>query len=401
MRKIHRQRRPESRTNIQITAGGRGLLLATAFILFACMIIPAFGVLSSLLALELGTLLIGFSFRPRIDVEARIPDQAFAGENATIQYRLCNRSRSRAFHMHVELSHLPNTIKAVGPAPFVTCLRPGESITVTSEIRPSRRGSYALGIPLCRSTFPFRLFSFNACGDTPVALTVLPAFYPLHLSSDFTHIHADAFRPTYSFYQGTCPEYAGNRPFVSGDSPRKIDSRAWARLTVPVIKEYHNDIEHRTALLLDGGDAPDLTPDTMEAAVSLCASIAFSLDDHFLIDLLAIGPSITDLRDVPRHHRVTQIHHDLACAPEQLASLEADVLGARDFQQLSNLIIICLNARPSLHDLCTEAALAGCRCTMVVVDDPPDGQAERDSTWAGPVYHVSARGIHTREVTRL
>ena len=50
---------------------------------------------------------------------------------------------------------------------------------------------------------------------------------------------------------GESPEYIGNRDYRPGDSLRRIDPRAWARLATPIVREYSEEYYCRIALVLD------------------------------------------------------------------------------------------------------------------------------------------------------
>ena len=141
----------------------------------------------------------------------------------------------------------------------------------------------------------FELFSFGRSRDEQENLIVLPSFSLLRILPRHQNPQARSDSSIFAGRRGAFPEYAGNRPFMPGDSRRKIDARAWARLAVPATKEYHENLDNYTALVLDTGVSKALSPlksyesKELEAAVSLCASVAFTINDDCLIDLLLAG----------------------------------------------------------------------------------------------------------------
>ena len=79
-----------ARSNVKVrssmTEAGRTLLLGTLFFFLTAAVIPAFGVLSALVAVLLTAWLVGFVVRPRVCVEGDVPDSIVAGHR--VQLRL-------------------------------------------------------------------------------------------------------------------------------------------------------------------------------------------------------------------------------------------------------------------------------------------------------------------------
>ena len=148
---------------------------------------------------------------------------------------------------------------------MVPSLAPGETAEVTIMIRPCRRGRYRIKQPICQSSFPFNVFSFGVSRRRDQTLTVLPAFYRLPIAFGRRRRHVHSGGAGFAGRREVSPEYAGNRPFLPGDSPRRIDVRAWARLSVPATKEYHNNLDSYTALILDTRIPKSLQPSSANA----------------------------------------------------------------------------------------------------------------------------------------
>jgi uncharacterized protein (DUF58 family) len=86
---------------------------------------------------------------------------------------------------------------------------------------------------------------------------------------------------------GDAEEFVGLREYRSGDSPRRIHWKAWARTGRPVIKEYQDEFFVRHALILDtfvGGDDRGF-----ETAVSVAAShVVAPRSGEALLDLMFV-----------------------------------------------------------------------------------------------------------------
>ena len=107
-------------------------------------------------------------------------------------------------------------------------------------------------LPVCESSFPFNLFRFGVLRDgrrKPDRAAGVLLAADLSLPYVSRHVNASSLRPAGRV--GTSPEYIGNRPFMPGDSPRRIDVRAWARLAAPATKEYDDDLDDYAAFVLD------------------------------------------------------------------------------------------------------------------------------------------------------
>jgi len=425
--------RTEGRLRIGATFAGKVVLRGIAFVALAALIVPAFGVLSAMVWVVLMALVVGFVLRPKIQLSGNLPDRVVVGQTVQLKYVLKNVARLPAYNLCLRFAPkgvpkpgaMPEAIEQVGNGGMILRLGPGETAEVTVAIRPRRRGCYRIKQPICQSSFPFNLFNFGMSRDDEEILIVLPAFsllqMPLRCISRYVHAGGSRFTGR----TGVFLEYAGNRPFLQGDSPRDIDARAWARLSVPATKEFHDDFDNLTALVLDtaipeviSGSAPleagvhflrksagrllaesgriaGLTESRsnevnavvrsipvgrsrrslsnevkeLDAAVSLCASVAFTINNDCLIDFLLAGPELHQLTTCPRMVRLDKIHEILAgVEPSRGYSLEqiASKLANR-FYEISEVVFILLKLDSSYRQLLELAEGAGCHCTVLLI----------------------------------
>jgi hypothetical protein len=86
---------------------------------------------------------------------------------------------------------------------------------------------------------------------------------------------------------GDAEEFVSLRDYRSGDTPRRIHWKAWARTGKPVVKEYQDEFFVRHALLLD--TFPEGDTAAFEAAVSLAASLVMApRSNESLLDLMFV-----------------------------------------------------------------------------------------------------------------
>ena len=402
--------RTDATMRLSLTDAGRMLLLGTVLFFFTAAVIPAFGVLTALLSVLITALVVGFVLRPRVRVTATVPDSVVVGQSVQLRYTLENTARVPAYDLHLRFETLPQKIEQVGQIAIVPHLASGQATDVTVTIRPQRRGYYNLPSPMCQSSFPFNLLSFGRSHRAEQTLTVLPVFHQIQCPIRRLSRHVRTGGTGFAGRAEVSPEYAGNRPFLPGDSPRRIDTRAWARLSVPATKEYHNDSDSRAALVLDtrvparrrpsnGDDIPAL-----EAAVSLTASIAFSINQNCLVDLLLAGPQLHEYASWLRGPRLHKIHEVLAgVQPAEGYALDDAIaaLGGR-FYDVAEAIFILLKWDRTYTQLLEVAARAGCHSTVILIDAPAAAPAEPDDVnWADVVKTVSSDDILTGRIGRL
>lgn len=416
-------RKTKGRLRFGLTDAGKVVLRGTVFVTLAALIVPAFGVLSALVSVVLMALLVGFVLRPKIQVSGTLPDRVVVGQRARLRYVLKNVARLPAYNLCMRLT-LPEAIEQVGDGHVVSRLGPGDTTEVTVEIRPRRRGYYRIKQPICQSSFPFNLFSFGTSHDDEETLIVLPAFSRLQIPLRRLSRHVSGGSARLAGSTGVFPEYVGNRPFLPGDSPRNIDARAWARLSVPATKEYHNDFDNYTALVLDTGVPEVLRKESLglsrsgpneskelEAAVSLCASVAFTINNDCLIDILLTGPELHQFTAWPRMVRLDKIHEILAgVEPSKGYSLEqiSPKLASR-FYEISEVVFILLSwdkayrqSTGGLTALLEMAGKAGCHCTVLMIGQSSRMNMDEDNvSWAENVQFLSPDDILTGQIKRL
>lgn len=377
--------RTDGRLCLNLTNAGKVVLQGTVFVALGALIVPAFGVLSALVSVVSMALLVGFILRPKIRISGNLPDRVISGQTIKLRYIIKNIGRLPSYNLCVRFRDLPETFEQAEDEHVISQLRPGESAEVFVSIRPKRRGHYQIKQPVCQSSFPFNFFRIGTSFNCAENLIVLPPFFriqiPMKQLSRCVHHRGEKLAGR----MGGSLEYAGNRPFIAGDSPRKIDSRAWARLSVPATKEYLDDFDNYTGLILDTRLYEVFTRSIsneskeLEAAISLCASVAFSVNNSCLIDFLLAGPELYQLTDLPRMVRLDKIHEILAgIEPSKNYSLEQKMpIFANRFYEMSSVIFILLNWNESYIKLYELAGRAGCHGKVFLIKPSDEIKTDR------------------------
>ena len=402
-------RRTDGRLRLGLTDAGKVVLRGTGFVALAALIVPAFGVLSALVSVVLMALLVGFVLRPKIHVSGNLPDRIIVGQTVRLRYVLKNVSHLPTYNLCARFYALPEAIEQVGDGHMVSRLGPGDTTEVTVAIRPGRRGYYRIKQPILQSGFTFNLFSVGTSRNDEEDLIVLPAFSPLQIPMRYLGRHVSSTGARLTGQAGAFLEYAGNRPFSPGDSPRRIDARAWARLSVPATKEYHDDFDKYSALILDTSVPEVLWSMSneireLEAAISLCASVAFTINNNCLIDFLLAGADLHQFTAWPRKVRLDRIHEILAGVEpskgyflEQMTPILAD-----QFYQISEVVFILLSWNKAYRQLLELADQAGCHSTVLLIGGSSGLSVEEENVnWAGNVQFLSPDEILTGQIKRL
>jgi len=175
-----------------------------------------------------------------------------------------------------------------GEAPLPT-LAPGRGETLRLTLLPRRRGRISLaGFTLGR-TDPLGLVKGLAHVAAPAKVIALPRRYRLPKLALPGSRKFQQGGVTLSASVGDSEEFLALRDYRPGDPLQRVHWKSFARLGVPIVKEYQDEFFERHALILDtarlqGEDA------VFEEAVALAASFVYTIDTlECLLDLLFVG----------------------------------------------------------------------------------------------------------------
>lgn len=364
----------------QVTELGRAVLMGTILFFLACLIVPAFGVLSALISLNLIALIVGYIYRPRLSITVSYPRRVMAGESLCLRYVITNLSPISAYNLTIGFDPLPAGLRLLDKNKTISVLRPDEGIEVLIHVTTERRGRYLLPAPVCYSSFPLNLLQFSVPYAHEQPLLVIPFFHQLDIERFFTEATLLNDESKSGMISGLCPEYIGNRPFIPGDSRRQIDYRAWARLATPAVKEFHEAFQSRVAFVLDTAVSliqrqAYLGPIMeLEAAVSLCASLAYSLDKDCQIDWLITADTSESLYREAHVKRCDLIHDILMdVQPSEKPPPQERMRALMDrFMGMSEVFFILLHWTPDYQKWIQMAQRAGCHVEVIVIQTDKD-----------------------------
>lgn len=363
------------------TTGGKALIagFSLTFLIGAVSVdVPIYQIFVALLALILVTSAVGSCFRwGRLEITGGFPEKATVGETITAQFTIRNIGQLPIFDLSAGCFLPPRNWEVHKTSLMVPHLGQQQTVVIPVSLTPLCRGPYQLPPVRVFTTFPFNLNrnQIGKCRGSQVL--VLPKFHPI------TAIRLDIgnrYQPggiSLTSNIGESPEYIGNREYQSGDSPRRIDFRSWARLARPVVKEYQEEYYCRIALVLDTfvpsrRMAPRAGFPDFEAAVSLSASVADALArGEYIIDLFAAGPELHIFRAGRHTAHLENVLEILACVG-RCPTNPFDTLGPaliNELAQISTVVCVLLDWDEQRRRLVQAAREAGCHVKVMVVRD--------------------------------
>lgn len=289
-------------------------------------------------------------------------------------------------------------------------LGPGESNTVTTQLRPLRRGDQRCAAVTVRCIGPLGLAGRQRSINVAGAVRVLPPFLSRkHLPARLARLREiDGMLPVLVRGQGT--EFDSLREYVVGDDVRSIDWRATARRSDVVVRTWRPERDRRVLIVLDTGrtSAGRVGVDPTSGDPSGWPRLDWSLDAALL--LAALAARAGDHVDFLAHDRVTRAavfgagRTDLlarlveAMAPLEPALVESDAAGmvAAILRRVRRraLVVILTDLNPSALDegLLPVLAQLTTRHQVVVaaVSDPRIDELAAGRADAAEVYDAAA-----------
>lgn len=240
----------------------------------------------------------------RLVVERRHPPVLEVGHDATITWVLRSESRRR-LHVHAADEIAPSL--HAGSRRFDVTVPAGDSVRISTTIRPSRRGRFELGHLTVRIDGRLGLGSRQRSVPLQTVLRVHPAF-PSREEAEIRirrgRILEVGLRSARGLGGGT--EFEQLREYGPDDEFRRIDWTATARTGKPIVRTYRAERNQSVIVMLDNGrimagrvaDVPRVEH-AMDAALMLTA-VTTRLGDR--CGLVAFDRRVRSVVPPGRHH---------------------------------------------------------------------------------------------------
>lgn len=402
----------------KLTPLGQYIFLGLLFAVFssvASIQIPVFHIACGLIALFAVAWLAGIVWRPVVEIELSIPEKTTAGQTLRGCMRLKNLGFPRARAL-VVVAKGPTLVglEISSPATLEEADR-GNVARLEFSLRPSQRGLYRLPEFLPCTVFPFDLMRTplriaRRKGLAPTALLALPRFHALSAVDIPIGRRYQPGGIALTSDVGESPEFIGNRDYRPGDPLRRLDSRSWARLARPVVREFQEEYYSRVALVLDTYVAKKRKASQtgfpeLEAAVSMAAAIADAMarGEH-IIDLFAAGPELYVFRS-GRHtahfENVLEILAGVDACQDNPFERVTPAL-AEELTRISAVICVVLDWDEARENMVRTAAEAGCavKCLLIREAEPSNDFASADK-WAESVHQLTPEQVRRGALERI
>lgn len=133
-------------------------------------------------------------------------------------------------------------------------LAPGREIALDYAVSPTGRGQFVFAGCQVRLHSPWRLWTQRRVAGESTTIRVYPNFAPLaEMAGLSVEVASRSVGARLQRRRGDGTEFQELRDYRIGDSLRKIDWKATARIGRPISREYRDERNQQVVLLLDGG----------------------------------------------------------------------------------------------------------------------------------------------------
>jgi uncharacterized protein (DUF58 family) len=221
----------------------------------------------------------------RVGVSVRFPNHIFAGESATFDLTVTNRSRLLpAFSLTVAMSEggggqASPKAKEVATNPTELVYLPIVPARASASARIERgfpkRGVYPIKGFIVHSRFPFGFIEQRRRLEASGEIVVYPAPLPL---DEFGHAQPPLLGRVESRAKGSGSDLYAIRQYISSDHRRQIDWKATAKTSQVMVREFTRDDDWRVTIMFDArvekesSSAPEFD-EKFERGVTLAASL--------------------------------------------------------------------------------------------------------------------------------
>lgn len=270
---------------------GRAGLVALLGVVVVGLVLPSWTGVGLLAALVVGAALLDLALAGsvrRLSFDRTGATTVRLGEQADVTLAVTNPGRRR---VRGSLRDAWPPSAGAGQTRHRITIPAGERRTVTTRLRPTRRGDRHAYRVTVRSLGPLGIAARQGSHEVPWAVRALPPFLSRrHLPSRLARlIQLDGRQAALIRGQGT--EFDSLREYVIGDDVRSIDWRATARAADVMVRTWRPERDRHVVIVLDTGrtsagrvgSAPRLDAG-MDAAL-LLAALASRAGDR--VDLIA------------------------------------------------------------------------------------------------------------------
>jgi uncharacterized protein (DUF58 family) len=339
-------------------------------------------------------------FRCDVSVRRRLPRYASDGDPLSYVVEVKNHSRrvQRGLLLQEQVRTSPLAVtgddgRLAGYTNWVTAVRrhagahprpvpipdlpPGGRVEVPIEWRPLRRGYVRLAG--CTVLRPDAMGLFHARKRIGLreSLLVLPKRHPVNWTAWTGALRDKPGGLSQTASTSGAEEFAALREYRPGDPLRHIDWKGWARLGVPIVKEFFETCFVRQALILDTWLPAGAPTARFEAAVSVAASFVAGGPALMrgALDLIFVGTCVHRVSAGTGVGSLDGVLEALACVeaqPHESFAMLEDCIDARA-GELSACVCVLLAWDDERRALVSKLRRAGVPVLVLLMDDGDAG----------------------------
>jgi uncharacterized protein (DUF58 family) len=310
-----------------------------------------------------------------VKLSLHVPRRVAVGDEVAFTVRFKNSSHHEHQSIRISGPLLPWDGKYLTRKMALRSLPPGETCDVPVRARFIARGEHHLDPFVAAALVPLGLSEGPILISKGVRFLVVPKIAPVRRLRTPMVQRYQPGGVTLASRTGESMELLGLRPYRPGDPVRDIHAKTWARLGVPVVREYQQEYFTRIGVVVDT-DIRVADEARMEAALSLAAGVVAHLSrGEALIDLLVVGQEIHQLTLGRSLGFLDQALDLLACVGPG-PKLDPDLLGKRlapHLAQLSSVVLISLAWDEPRQTLADRIRSGGVACRVLLVTRNEDG----------------------------
>jgi uncharacterized protein (DUF58 family) len=252
-------------------------------------------------ALLVSVQILSRRFRLRgVSLQVDVPRRISVGEQVTFGISVVNDSEEEHQSLRIHTPFLPWDGVWISRPEGISALHPHSMVRRTSIATFSARGAHHLDMFHATVLLPMGLSNGPAIHSRGVRILVVPRIASI---KGIDLPLSQRYQPggvALASITGESRELLGVRPYRPGDPVRDLHAPSWARVGVPVVREYRQEYFTRIGIVVDT-DKTVARENAFEAALSLTAGLVSHLSrGEALIDLIVFGDVVHRLM-VGRH----------------------------------------------------------------------------------------------------
>lgn len=353
---------------------------------------PWTGLFSACVGMFAAGCLIHFLTRPSLDTSFSLPNSAAKEQPFQVTLHAKNQSILPALDFGLAFStpalpkkrwirrkpQSPPTFSVEQSGQQHLFLSPGDSAAIKASLTYHRRGIHPLPDTIVSGSFPFHLFKSQVASASLASIAITP----MPLTADDEHAKGllnNLGGWSHKLLSGDQLDYTGSREYEPGMPVRRWDFPSWARLGVPIVREFQSPSVPQVFLIIDTALSEHAEPDSVgeypafEQMLSLATTAIHDLAKQTVkiqFFVTASGNALDDssgiyLTDTDAESMLIQL---AAAAPVDGKQADHQISSALELAGRSPVLVLTTRSLPEIKKNAYQS------CTVIRTDTPGQRQ---------------------------